>query len=170
MKYFIFIFLLFLNGIVLFGQSRSGTSFRSGINRIGIYFDQSLNFEINNHELDAGLRFYGTDYVFEHDVVGLSLGYAYNFSSSNVYFAPGISSTFFSENKSNSKLIVSELMMNNKLGVNLGQRWSLFTHIGIGAVFNRHNNFNIGSTSTTSYINYEIALGIKFYWRIPVDD
>lgn len=159
-----------MNGIILFSQSRSGTSFRCGANRIGLYFDQTLNLDFSGHQIDAGLRFYGPDAVFEHNVLGMSLGYGYNFSTSNVYFGPGISGTFFSENKSSSKLYVTELMMSNKFGVNIGQRWSIFSHIGLGAVLNKHTNYNLGMTSTTTYLNYEIALGIKFYWRVPVDD
>ena len=154
----------------MFSQTRMGTSLRSGYNRIGVYFDQTLNLDFSDHQVDAGIRFYGLDYVFEHNLIGMSIGYNYNFSASKFYLGPGISAAFFRENKSSSELYVSELMFNNKIGIHAGQRFSFFSQIGIGAVFNKHSNYNIGSTTNTIYVNYEVALGVKFYWRVPTDD
>jgi len=149
-----------------------GTSFRSGFNRIGLYFDQTLNLDFNGHQCDAGIRYYGPDFVFEKNTVGFSLGYNYNFSTSNIYFGPGLSTAFFKENKTNSDLFLTELMINNKFGISAGERLSFFSQIGIGAVINKHTNYNSGAISiaNTSYLNYEIVLGIKYYWRVPADN
>ena len=83
-----FVFYLLLSTSFAFGQTQLGTTFKTGFNRIGLYVDQTLNFDLNNNQFDFGLRFYGPDFVFERDIIGLSIGYSHNFYTQNhsIYF------------------------------------------------------------------------------------
>ena len=164
MKKFILITVtIFLHQLV-FLQVQIGSTFRSGFNRVGLYFDQTLNIELNSHQLDAGVRFYGPDYVFETNAPGLSLGYQYNITSSNFYFSPGLTASVFHENKNSAELLMADFLLIQKLGVFAGDRWSFFYQAGIGAVLNKYKT--PVTASTLSYINYEFALGIKYYLRL----
>ena len=166
MKGLIALFILIIS-LTATGQSQMGTSFKSGFNRIGLYFDQTLNFDIDNHQVDFGIRYYGPDFVFERNNIGMSIGYGYNFYSKNdqFYFGPSFSGSFFRENKTSTEFYLSDFIVQNKIGWNMGLRWSLFSNIGFGVVVNKINSYYSGGTQTFAYFNYEFSVGIKYNWK-----
>lgn len=168
-KYTYLLFILMSGSTCLFGQTKSGTSFRSGFDRVGIYFEQTLNIEFKSNQLDLGLRYYGPDYFFEHNVVGMSFGYYHNFHVNKWYAGPGISGAFFHENKSSSEVYLSNLLLQGRCGFEISPRWSLFSVLGVGTIINKYTNYNINKTQSLMYVNYELAIGIKYYWRIPAE-
>jgi hypothetical protein len=142
----------------------------------GLYFDQTLNVGFNHHQVDAGLRFYGLDYVFEKNILGLTAGYNYIFgktgrqASYNYFFSPGLGTAFFHENKSTVELYFSQVWLSMAAGVQLSENWFLFSQLGGGGVFNKHTNYNLGTESLTTYFTYDVALGIKYFWRTPLSE
>ncbi|MBI3134759.1 MAG: hypothetical protein HYZ14_08815 [Bacteroidetes bacterium] len=137
----------------------------SGFNRVGLYADAGLELAIQSHQVHLGARYYGPDYVFESDVLGVSLGYTYSFSKNRWWFGPGVSGGFFHETKSASELFLSEFLLRNTLGYEFGKPFAVYSSIGLGAVMNTYQTVNTVSKSTSGYINYEFSIGIKYYWH-----
>ena len=164
------ILVLFLFSWTGFGQIRSGTTFRAGMDRIGIYMEQSLNLDLRGNQLDLGLRYYGPDYFFEHDVLGIVAGSAHYFEVNRWYAGPAIRGAFFHENKSSSEVYLGNILLAGNFGFSFNRRWSVFSSVGVGAVFNRYINYNINEKQSLSYVNYELAFGIKYFWRVPADN
>lgn len=170
-------FIKFLTGAI-FGlavlsasaQNRIGFGLNTGVNRVGFYYDGGLDFDLNSHHVYAGIKYYGPDVVFETNVIGLSLAYNYAFNAGSWFFGPGIQTSFFHENKSVSEMYLSEILLKNKFGYEFGERISLYSNLGIGAVINQNYNFITGLSSASSYVNYEFSLGIIYYWRVPADN
>ena len=123
---------------------------------------------MNDNQFDFGLRYYGPDFVFEKNIVGLSLGYSHHFYSKyrKFYFGPGISGSFFRENKTSTEFYLSNFMIQNKLGYCINAKWSVFGSTGFGMVVDKINSFVTGQSQTIGYFNYEIALGVKYFWKI----
>lgn len=153
-----------------YSQKRFGVGVSSGFNRIGLYFDAGPDLNFNAHQVHAGIKYYGPDFVFESDVIGLSLGYNYAFYSGRWFFGPGLSTSFFREKKSTNEIFLAEILLRNIFGFEFGERFSVYSALGLGTVINRHSNYTFNSTSSTSYINYEFSLGVKYYLRIPSDN
>lgn len=151
-------------------QNRTGFSGNCGFNRVGVYFGGGVDFDLNQHQVHAGIKFYGPDVVFESNVVGLDLNYNYAFHSGNWFFGPSLSSSFFHEFKSTSELYLSEFLIRSVFGYEFGERVSAYSSFGLGAILNQSHNFVSGIDSFNSYINYEFSLGIKYYWRVPSDN
>ncbi len=159
--------LLFFS-ILTMAQSRIGTSVNIGVNRIGYYADAGIDFDLNSHQLHGGIKFYGPDLVFETNVIGLSLGYNYALKTGKWFFGPGLQASFFHENKVDSEMFLSEILIKNKLGYGFGEAFSVYSNLGIGAIINQ--NSTTAYHSVTSYINYEFSLGIIYYWRLSADN
>jgi hypothetical protein len=153
-----------------FGQNRIGFGVNSGINRVGFYVDAGFDFDLNSHHVHGGIRYYGPDLVFETNVVGMSMAYGYSMYSGSWFFEPGIQASFFHENKSTSEMYLSEVLVRNRFGYEFGERISLHSNLGLGAVINQNYNFISGLSSVSSYINYEFSLGVIYYWRVPADN
>lgn len=166
----LFLLLFIFFSVLSLGQTRIGFGINSGMNRIGLYADAGIDFDLNSNHVHAGIKYYGPDFVFETNVVGLSLGYLYSFEAGNWFFGPGINASFFHENKSVSEMYLSELLLKNRFGYEFGERISLYSNLGVGAVINQNYNFITGLNSVSSYINYEFSLGIIYYWRVPADN
>src|SRR5688572_6581956 len=97
-------------------QTRIGFSGNSGFNRVGLYFAGGIDFDLNQHQVHAGLKYYGPDFVFESNVVGFNLNYNYAFLSGNWFFGPSLSTTFFHEKKSTTELYLTELLARSVFG------------------------------------------------------
>ncbi len=166
--FFLFLFISTISN----SQTQIGTSFKTGFDRVGLYFDQTLNFDLNDNQFDFGLRYYGPDFVFEKNIVGLSLGYTYNFypKNSRFYLGPGIAGSFFHENKTSTEFYLSNFIIHNRIGYCLSPRWSVFGSTGFGMVVDKINSYITGESQTVGYFNYEITLGIKYYWKIKLYD
>lgn len=149
-------------------QNRIGTGIKVGVNRIGFYADAGIDFDLNSHQLLGGIKFYGPDLVFETNVIGISLGYNYALNAGNWFFGPGLQASFFHENKIDSEMFLSEILIQNKLGYEFRESFSMYSNLGIGAIINQ--NSTAAYHSVTSYINYEFSLGIIYYWRQPADN
>lgn len=150
-------------------QSKIGTGLQAGVNRIGLYADASLVFLMESHQVQGGIRYYGPDYVFESNNIGMSVGYNYLFSANKWSFGPGLHGAFFHENKSTVELTLSELLLEHRLIYHFRPNFAVHQWIGLGAVLNKHTNYLIGTTSLTSYLNYEFAIGFIYYWRSATD-
>lgn len=166
----LFLFLLLFFSILVSAQNRIGNGINLGVNRIGYYADAGIDFDLNSHQVHAGIKFYGPDLVFETNVIGISLGYNYALNAGNWFFGPGINAAFFHENKSSSEMYLSDFLVKNKFGYEFGERISLYSNLGVGAVINQNYSFITGNHSVSSYINYEFSLGIVYYWRVPADN
>lgn len=151
-------------------QNRIGSGVNIGVNRIGYFADAGIDFDLNGHQLHGGIKFYGPDLVFETNVIGPSLGYSYTFNSGNWFFGPGVHAAIFHEKKTNSKMFLSEFTISNKFGYEFGERISLYSNLGLGAVINQNSNLTTSYRSVSSYINYEFSLGIIYFWRVPADN
>lgn len=151
-------------------QNRVGSSVNLGVNRIGYFASAGIDFDLNGHQFHGGIKFYCPDLVFETNVIGPSLGYNYSFNSGNWFFGPGFNAALFHEKKTTNEMFLSEVLLKNKFGYEFGERVSLYSNLGIGAVINRNTNSITAQHFVSSYINYEFSLGIIYYWRVPADN
>lgn len=135
-----------------------------------MYFDAGLEFDLNNHQIHAGVKYYGPDYVFVSNTVGASLAYNYPFTRGNWYCGPGAGISFFHENKSAGEVYVTELLLKNTIGYEIADHFALYSHIGVGTVINKYRHDILNTTGVTSYVNYEFSLGIKYYWSTRSDN
>lgn len=159
---------LFLNLMTgAFSQPRKGTATVLGFDRIGLYLNQSLSMDIGPNQLDFGLRYYGPDYVFERNIVGMSLGYGrilYD-AGGKWIIIPGLQGAFFRENKTSTELYVSVINVQNRIGWRITPGLTLFAGTGFGIVINKTNSHVTGETYVNPYFNYVAELGLSVRWQ-----
>jgi len=153
----------------VYSQTRICASVNSGFNRIGLYVDAGADLDYKRSQFHLGARYYGPDYFFETDAVGLSISYQYVFSQNNWFFGPGLSgAVFFKQKKVFSETSLAEILVRHTVGYEFKSRFSIYTSLGLGTVINTYTN-NLGESSNLSYINYEFSVGFKYYLRSFTD-
>lgn len=167
------IYLVFLL-VVTSGYSQSvQNSFQvqTGFNRIGFYNELGFKFDIKRNQFKLGLRHYTLDNFFEKNTIGFSFDYSYLLPSKNekYFFYPGISSSFFMENKSTAQVFISDFKLINGVGINLNKKWSLFYQLGFGVVTTKSYLINSSDVTNTAYFNYELALGVVYHLNKKTD-
>lgn len=140
---------------------------KTGFNRIGFYNSLSFIGDFNNHQINLGLRHYNLDNFFEKNTIGLDVGYQYLIASKNdkFYFYPGVSTSFFRENKTQAIVSLTDLKLINGVGINLNEKWSLNYQLGAGVLLTKSILHNIGEVNKIEYYNYEMSFGINYRFR-----
>lgn len=134
-----------------------------GLNRIGVLYDIGAVCELKQHQVGVGLRFYGSDLVFEKEMPGLHMMYQYNWPAYNrFHFFSGLQISYFFEKKTETNLHLIDPK------VTIGGAWTLYEKLEL------KTDFSIGSTQTITkgltstetthftYLNYEVKLGICY--------
>ena len=159
--------ILFLS-ITLHGisQLQWNTATRTGINRIGIGFDQSIGIDFGknkNQTIALGAKWYGLDFVFAKETVGPVLDYRFNFNGGNqpkIQFSVGLSMALFIESQDSHQSRIAEFNLYNRGTIKKWWRIQPFYEIGIGML--SHTSFAFSPSYKSNYLNYSAALGIQF--------
>jgi hypothetical protein len=160
--------LMFSAAFNCFSQNTNESlALRTGFNRVGFYNSFGFVGDIKNHQINVGLRHYTLDNFFEKNTIGLDLGYQYLINAKNekFYFYPGISTSFFRENKTQAIVYLTDLKLINGVGINLNEKWSLNYQLGVGVLFIKSNLYDIGEVNKIEYYNYEMSFGINYRFR-----
>ena len=159
-----FVLLILLVSSTSFAQKNANT-LRLGLNRIGLFFEPSYTRSVQHHDFTAGLKFYAQDQVFERSFPGMMIAYDYQFldGQSTLNFRLGLSSSAFSEFKTSNHLILLDNMVRLSVDIRFAKRFNFHIQPEIGMV----NNIVVGETEDVvgyHYLNYGLAIGIKYYW------
>lgn len=157
---------LLLVGTHGYSQStQNSLQLQSGFNRIGFYNELGFKFDIKRNQFKLGLRHYTLDNFFEKNTIGFSFDYNYWLASKSekYFFYPGISTTFFMENKSSAQVFISDIKLINGVGINLNKKWALFYQLGFGIVTTKSYLLSSSDVTNTAYFNYELALGVVYH-------
>lgn len=157
-------FLLFLtfNGVAQ--NSNHNVQGATGYNRIGFYNELSYKFGVKQNYFKFGARHYTIDNFFETNAIGGSVDYMYHLNSKNdkFYFYPGASFTFFTENKSNAKIVLNDFKLINGVGYNAFKGFSVYYQMGFGIVDVKSKLTQIEKIVKINYFNYEMVFGINY--------
>jgi hypothetical protein len=160
----LFVCVLFYSFNNLAQQTIHNIELSAGFNRIGFFNQASFKIDIKNNQFKLGLRHYTIDNFFEKNTIGMSLGYNYKVTSKSnkTYFYPGVNTAFFIENKTNSRVFISDYKLINGIGVNLNSKWSLYYQLGFGVVTTKTYVIDIGDVISVPYFNYEMLFGVCY--------
>ena len=148
-------------------QPSFGVHSKVGQNKIGVLYELGGSCQFKNHGFILGARFYEPDLVFEQNYPGLSLGYDYSFrSNKKMKIIIGGTLGIFCE----KKLITTLWLFDPKMI--LGPSWNLSDHFklellaGFGTTVNAVNSEFYENKSKFTYLNYELALGLKYHFGV----
>jgi hypothetical protein len=146
-------------------QFSFGVHTEVGLNRIGVLYELGGSCQLKNHSFILGARFYEPDLVFEKNFPGMHLGYNYTLrADSKMKLVLGASLSGFYENKVTTNLWVFDPKLV------LGPQWALSENFqlnltaGFGAVINKVETSYTSKIETFKYLNYELALGLTYYF------
>ncbi|MGV6861073.1 MAG: hypothetical protein ACWA41_04840 [Putridiphycobacter sp.] len=162
----LFVFVILFSAFSTFAQTKNEfVQLTNGYNRVGFYVQPDFKFQIQQHQVKLGLRYYTWDNFFEKNTIGLACGYQYVFDSKSEkqYFYTGLSTAFFKENKSTAQVYLSEFMITNGVGFKFFDNWSFYYQLGMGVLINKALIYQPEIISKYEYYNYELALGIAYH-------
>ncbi len=146
-------------------QNAFGTYGSVGLNRIGVYYELGGVYQFKMHQFNIGARLYEPDLVFEKNYPGLSLGYLNLLrpdKKMNVLYGVNISA--FYENKNTTNLWLFDPKLIAGVQWSFTEQLSLSLKAGFGTVINKVETSYGSSIETFKYLNYELALGLTYYF------
>lgn len=169
MKNSVLILFLFMsyNGISQFVNHN--TQLSTGYNRVGFYNELSYKLGLKKHYFKFGARHYTFDDFFEKNTIGFSFDYTRKFDSENkkVYFYPGVSMSFFVEDKTHAKVSLKDYKLISGIGVNIVKKLSIYYQLGFGVLDATSNLKMVNEIVKINYFNYEMVFGLSYRFGNP---
>jgi hypothetical protein len=136
----------------------------TGYNRVGFYNEMSYKLGLKQHYLKFGARHYTLDNFFVKNVVGFSFDYTKIIDANNkkMYFYPGVSMSFFVENKSHAKVVLNDYKVISGIGINCVKNLSVYYQIGFGILDVTSNLKMVDEIVKINYFNYEMVFGLSY--------
>lgn len=164
MKNRVLILIIFLsyNGWSQFVNHNAQIS--TGYNRIGFYNELSYKLGLKEHYLKFGARHYTFDNFFEKNTIGFSFDYTKQINSKQgkFYFYPGVSLSFFVEDKTHAKLSLQDYKLLNGIGFNILKNVSIYYQLGVGIIDATSQLKIVNERVKINYFNYEMVFGLSY--------
>lgn len=148
-------------------QTELNARIKFGLNRIGIISELGLEYKMDRHAVDLGIRLYEPDLVFEKDLPGIQLGYLFDFAEvENTVLKAGVGLGLYYESRATTNLLLFNPSIRMRSETKLGDLFSLNFEIGVGPAINRVKIIPTKKMERYTYMNYEITVGIIYrLWR-----